>query len=535
MSSRITSGLVAVAAVFAMVLPGTAAAQPAGAEIEVTGAFDKPAFDSGEAITATITIKNTGSAAAEKVRVGTSGGTSGFRPETSSWGPVAQTSTGIRLAPGASQVVHLTGKVSQVVDGQLVLQVQIVTSSAEGDKSNNSVNAKAAVTFGAGTAAFTVYGDANGNNKVDAGEGIAGVAVHLIGPATASREQELTTGPDGKAVFPGLATGSYRATYVGAAGYQVTPDLAVVVQTGKQVDVIRKADKGLSDRLDAKLAFDKDAYAAGDALTLKVTLTSKGTAFPAVHAYCTGAGEPYELVNTDDSWGDLKYEGNGVALAAGQTKTVEVKTAIPQGSSAFGFVSATCQFGPEVDGGEGYPQSVDTAKVPGDPADASGRLSQDGDQPVPATKIVLVDTGTTHPVASATTDADGKFEFKGVPAGRYDPVVVGPWQLVAGKDNLFSLVKDVPHVHDLAVVAGPEVADPETATPSTSETPTSEPTSEAPVAADGADNDSGFLASTGASVLGLSLLGLLVLVGGAAIVVTVRRRKGKGDVGPEQV
>lgn len=514
------------AAVFALALLGApaAVAQPAGADIEVTGAFDKPSFDSGETVTATLTVKNVGSGTAEKVRVGTSGSTSGFRPDPSSWGGIAQMSTGIRLAPGASQVVRLTGKVTQVVDGQMVLQVQLVTGSAETNKANNSFTSKAAVTFGAGSAAFTVYGDANGNDEVDAGEGVAGVKVNLIGP---SKQAELVTGADGKAVFTGLGTGTYRATYVTVGELVVTPDLTVKVETGKQTEVIRKADKGLADRLEAKLEFDKDSYAAGDALGVKVTLRSKGDAIPAVHAFCTGPGESYELYNTDESWGDLRYEGKGVALGAGQTEVVEVKAAIPQGASAHGFVSATCFFGPDTEGGEGYPRGVDTAKVPGDPADASGRLTQPGDQPLPATKVVLVDTGTTHPVASAVTDVDGKFEFKGVPAGRYDPVVVGPWKLVAGKDPLFTLVKDVPHVHDLAVEAGPEVADPEKVVPTTSSAAPTTTTSEAAPAADGAGDDRSGLASTGASVIGLSALGALVLAGGAATVIVVRRRRAK--------
>lgn len=513
------------AAAFALALLGApaASAQPAGADVEVTGAFDKASFDSGETVTATLTVKNVGSAVAEKVRVGTSGSTSGFRPETSSWGGIAQTSTGIRLAPGTSQVVHLTGKVTQVVDGQLVLQVQMVTSSTESNKANNSFTSQAAVTFGEGAAAFTVYGDANGNNKVDAGEGVAGVKVHLIGPSSGAKEHELVTGADGKAVFTGLATGAYRTTYVGVGALVVTPDLNVKVETGKQTEVIRKADKGVADRLEAKLEFDKDSYAAGDTLGVKVTLTSKGDAIPTVHAFCTGPGESYELYNTDESWGDLRYEGKGVALGAGQTKVVEVKAAIPQGASAYGFVSATCFFGPDTDGGEGYPQGMDTAKIPGDPADASGRLTQAGDQLVPATKIVLVDTGTTHPVASAVTDADGKFEFKSIPAGRYDPVVVGPWKLVAGKDTLFSLVKDVPHVHDLSVEAGPAVADPETAPTSSSPAPTS--TSATGSAAPGTDDGRSGLALTGASIIGLSVLGALVLAGGATTVIVVRRRR----------
>ena len=523
-------GIGAAVAALALSLGGVAAAQPAGADLEVTGAFDKASYDSGETVTATMTVKNVGSAAADKVRVGTSGGTSGFRPEISSWGGMEQTSTGVRIEAGASKVVHLSGKVTQVVDGQIVLQVQLVTGSAESNKTNNSFTSKAAVTFGAGSAGFTVYTDANSNGKVDASEGVAGVKVHLIGPAGGAKEYDATTGADGKAVFTGLATGSYRATYVGVGAFVVTPDLNVKVETGKQVEVIRKADRGVGDRLEAKLEFDKDSYAAGESLGVKVTLRSKGDAIPTVHAFCTGPGESYELYNTDESWGDLRYEGKGVSLAAGETKVVDVKAAIPQGASAYGFVSATCFFGPDTDGGEGYPQAVDTAKVPGDPADASGRLTQTGDQPLAATKIVLVDTGTTHPVASATTDADGKFEFKGVPAGRYDPVVVGPWQLVAGKDNLFSLVKDVPHVHDLSVVAGPEVADPETVVPSSSATPT--PTSSdapAPQGSDGAGDDSSGLASTGAGVIGLSALGALVLIGGAATVIVVRRRRARPE------
>ncbi len=525
-AARFTTGFAAGIAALVLAGPPAAAVQPAGAEIEVTGAFDKPSFDAGETVTATITIKNTGSAAADKVRVSTSAGTSGFRPEPSSWGAVSQSSTGIRLAPGASQVVRLTGKVVQVVDGQLVLQVQVATSSAEANKANNSVTSKASVTAGAGTAAFTVYGDANRNGKVDAGEGVAGVKVSLVGPSGGARQQELATGPDGRAVFSGLSSGSYRATYAGTGAFVVTPDLNVQVQAGQQVEVVRKADRGVADQLEAKLEFDKDSYAAGDALGVKVTLKSKGDAIPTVHAFCTGPGESYELYNTDESWGDLRYEGGGVSLAAGETKVVEVKAAIPQGASAYGFVSATCFFGPDVEGGEGYPQGVDTAKVPGDPADASGRLTQTGDQPVPAVKVVLVDTGTTQAVASAVTGADGRFEFKGVPAGRYDPVVVGPWKLVEGNGLLFSLVKDVPHVHDLSVVAGPEVTDPETAVPTSSATPTStsEPSSAAPVA-DGAGDDSSGLASTGASIIGLSVLGALVLVGGAATVIVVRRRR----------
>lgn len=528
-AARIMIRFGAATAAFALAFTGTfasaALAQQGPADLEVSASFEKASYDSTETIRATLTIKNVGGAAAEKVRVGTSAGSSGYRPDNASWGDIAQVKPGIRIEAGATHVVQLTGKVTQVVDNQLVLNGQIVTSSPESNKTNNTFDAKATVVFGTGGAAFTVYGDANGNSAPDAGEGLAGVKVRLTGPANNSREQELLTGPDGKAVFSGLPSGSYRALYEGVGGWEITSDADLLVETGKQFEVVRKADRSVADRLEAKLEFDKDSYAAGESIGITVTLKSKGPAIPVVHAFCSGPGESYELYNTDDSWGDLRYEGPGVQLGAGETKVVKVSAKIPEGASNYGFVAAYCVFGPENEGGEGYPEATDSAKIPGENADASGTLLKEGDLPLAATKIVLVDTGTTHPVASATTDAEGKFEFKGVPAGRYDPVVVGPWKLADGKDNLFRLVKDQPHVHDLLVVPGPEVVDPETL-PTTTTTPPPTSSSSAPV--DGPNSDN--LASTGASVIGLTLLGLVVLAAGTAIVIVVRRRRAAKSV-----
>jgi len=127
--------------------------------------------------------------------------------------------------------------------------------------------------------------------------------------------------------------------------------------------------------------------------------------------------------------------------------------------------------------------------------------------------LLVDDTGRVG--ARTSTGADGAFGFVDVPANRYEVRLIGPWRfatdVVVYRQVFGGRVAEAP----LEVIPGPEVADPEA--PAT--TPVRPSAMPAPQASARPAN----LADTGASVVELSALALLLLVSGGVLVFAGRR------------
>ncbi|HWO62797.1 MAG TPA: carboxypeptidase regulatory-like domain-containing protein [Umezawaea sp.] len=436
--TRFAAVTTAAALVLTGALTGVASADPLPyAELEASATFDKPSFDITETVVATITIKNLGGVAALNVRADTLPGST-FSP--SSWGSLFPHGQGVRIEAGATLVTKVTGTVWSSTPS-IVFKGKVYSNPFDGDQANNVFETTAGITIGTGGVAYTVYADGNGNGAPDTGEGLAGVSLELWGRGHYAQ----VTGLDGTVVFTDVLAGLYSAVLTSPDGWLFPDNPSFTVTPDQRLDVVRRGVRPLSDTLTATLAFDRDVYAVGDVADVTITLTNTGADLPAVHAYCGGNGEPYDLYNNNAGWGALRYGAEGVPLAAGETEVVHVAAPLTTGADAYGFISAMCEFGSDI--APGAPFAVDKARIPGRFANASGVVLNDHDgdpltpgQPVGGVGIALLDIDTGDQVATAVTDSAGAYAFTGVPVGRYTPAVSAPWRVV---DNGNSTVRVV--------------------------------------------------------------------------------------------
>jgi hypothetical protein len=304
----------------------------------------------------------------------------------------------------------------------------------------------------------------------------------------------------------------------------MSPD--IVVLPGGEGSASIRLVRPLSDHLKATLKFDQPSYPAGATVGVTATITNNTDKPLQVKAECGGSWTAH-LGNDTDDWGALKIGGPGVEIAAGATYTHRVSTAMPADSSDYGSVGVNCGFGPE--GNFGNPWVAATTKVRGATQTFRGVVvtgEYPNQTPVPDVKLVLLDPDTKQPVVSTTTDDEGKWVFPDLAVGYYEPVVVGPWRVrteiwqegegfvnVRGRDGEQAWIWVDP---------GPDVADPEVAgTPgggggSVKGGPKKRISHTALIPTKKIKN-TGALANTGVSVLGLTLFGGLLVLAGAAM------------------
>ena len=183
------------------------------------------------------------------------------------------------------------------------------------------------------------------------------------------------------------------------------------------------------------------------------TLTNDGTTdLTGIKAGCARYGGEFEIDPAQSGHGPLSWDGPGVTIAAGQTRTFDVYDTVPAGALDFGYVGVACDFGPD---SEAYGRAVahDDAKVPGKRGSAMGQLlyDRDGDgnwdettEGVAGVQVLLHDQFSNEVIGTTSTDALGRFTFTDQPAGRHTVEVVGQWQPAADESMRLD-VKENPY------------------------------------------------------------------------------------------
>lgn len=482
-------------------------------DLSVTVELDKPHYSSHEPVHATVTITNIGTGVATRARVHDTG----LATTQDSWGDWASNGPGARLEPGTSTVIDITAKIAHVLDGGVKFSVEAgraLDGFVDANPADNAAVAEAEVTVTVGSVTGLVYVDHNHNGTPDQGEALAGSTITVNG-GVPFLHIEVTTGQDGRFALNGLNTGSYDAWYQLPDGWQVYggPDLfRWTVEPGQPVEMSVEAMRPASELLTVSMALDKDVYAVGDQVHLAVTLTSRVTwDITGVTAHCDTLREN-NLVPTAPGWGVLAPGGPGASVPAGQTVTIPVTDTIRDVAWVYGLVRVTCRFAPG-DGYYGRTEATDSARVPGGFGMVKGRAVPGRarlDPTVANTEIVFSDWGTKEFAGRTTTDANGNFVLGELAAGEYTAAVTGwgPQRTVTVKANttndLYLSVDRIPAVP----------------TPDPTTSPAPGPGGAGPPSGDPQD-----LAYTGASVIGLSILGLLALLAGAGTMITFRRRR----------
>ncbi|WP_154697292.1 carboxypeptidase-like regulatory domain-containing protein [Lentzea guizhouensis] len=492
-------------------------------DFEIKAEFLRPGYDLDDHIQAKVVVTNIGTGHSASLRMGSRSPGPGshldFSPEQ--WGDARNFGSGVELRPGESREFLITGRAPWYTPNSVV-RFHPVVESQDANPANNGVEIEAPLTAARGTLSVLVYGDENENGKRDAGEEVAG-AETALGRSGSVSEYPGKTGPDGRLVLANLVVGTYTTTIMPGDWLSAGPR-TVTINENAVTEVEIRAVRPLSHFLKASVRFTQRTYAPGDAYEMDVELTNNtGEDIPAVHAFCSGPGGRGEIANIGPGWGGLAYEGPGVPVRDGETKRLRVSGQLPEEAGDIGFASAYCTFGPDL-GEQGNPMGRDRVSVVGKFGDLHGILLHD-EQPVTNTVVVLVDALTKKIVSRGISGWDGKFVVTHLPVGLYEPVVLGPWKPEIRTDLPYLWVTTTSHewVQRVRLVPGPEVTDP--GHPLPGDEP--QPGQPAPPSGGGAGNGGGggtALAQTGASVLGLGVVAVLLVAFGIGARAAARRR-----------
>jgi LPXTG-motif cell wall-anchored protein len=500
------------------------AAKAAEVSFEVTAEFDKPSYRSGDLITVTVHIKNTGTDKVEGLRAGPRFSAPGaLVHDSNQWGDLVK-QAGVTIEAGATHTVTLSGH-QQTADAESV--------TLAGDLFNErglgfqSFSFSAPIVKRVGTVAGIVFGDKNNNGVFDQGEGLPNVEVTLSDGR--GSQFKATSDAGGHFDFGKIPTVTYFSGAIHNDGWVIPFDQVIVDESDRNSDLRLRGERPLpAGTLAATMKFTKSSYQPGDVAHVTVTLTNSGTlTLFGIVASCNRGGFDSSLDGTGPGWGDLALFAKGVTITPGQTLTLDVSEKVRKAAQDVGQVSVGCDFGYREEDIDNHAKAGDQAAAPGGIATLVGDVLSAPSVGVPGVKVTLVNPKLDCPVvAETTTDAKGHFEFKNLAPGPDHVVYFIP---PAG----FKIKFDNPTPADVRVGSGgrmviqvepgdgPLPTVPKCATPTTTPTTTTTP---APASQPQGRSSSG-LASTGASVVGLSALGALALLAGAGALVHTRRRR----------
>jgi SdrD B-like protein len=517
--------------------PPSEPVQPKAADeqFDVSVAFDKPSYNTGDQVWFTFTVKNLGSAPVSGVQATDIGGTaSNFDLDYPyGWGDLDPRGKGATLEPGGTVSAHLSGRQRNPETG---VNFKGYVSMLAGP-AYQEFTLPFPITETFGHLGGLAFGDADNNGKADPGEELANVKLTWTYSSGANIEYSTTTDAHGRFDMPKVPTGRYSGSGTAPDGWRVGFRQITVDQSDDHADMRIRLVKPLAPgQLTAGLKFTKDTYLAGELAHLTVTLSNKGSSpLVGIVANCNRVGDSYGLNGMDEGWGALAK--GGVDIAAGATKVLDVTEKVPAAALTFGRVEISCDFGFEgVDDVENSPNPRDSANVPGGLGGIRGTIGywssgQGSGRPekfIQGTRVVLAGNGPCPILAETTTDMFGYFEFTGLIAARYSVYFVLPagWKHLysEGTDHHDGTDHDVQvedgHLNDFSVmvVPGQDTSSPPPAQPAECTPVTPDPPAEV-ISVTHAG-----LAHTGSDVIDMAGLGVIALLFGASVVAATRRR-----------
>jgi hypothetical protein len=521
---RGTAALLASVSVLALAAPAAADdAEPV--RLETTARFGEPAYDSTDVTTAqdgirfTVTVRNVGAVTAEDVEV---------RAQTDQFfnpadqGPLFAGDGVVRLAPDEEISVEVPLEVWAPAD---VLRVRLEARAAgqeQDDADGRHVAvAEAPMTAVRGSLSGVIYGDQDEDGVFDRGEALIGRSLLLAGgfpPWSGMPRADAA----GRFHVPDLPAGGYRFLLSPPDGWRIVSGEEVRVGAGPTTVVVR-AVREVTPTLSASATLDRDTYAPGDLAREHVVITNTGTRqLDGVVAMCGGQDKNSLRGMT---WGEL-VEGvaPGISLRPGETRTYDFTEVVPEVAGRYGFIVLECRFS---SGGVEGARTFDRAAVPGQVGSLAGTLCAPGTDPcaaVPGVSVLLMDNERGRVAGRATSGRDGRFTFVDVPAGLYEVRLLGPWRHGTNAVEQRQVLAGETAEWRFDVVPGPVVADPEAPPPVAS--PSVAATGGTPPPRAAARPAPAGLADTGADVMELSALGLLLVVAGAALLAVRPRRAG---------
>ncbi|MFB9683280.1 hypothetical protein [Amycolatopsis plumensis] len=476
----------------------------------------------------TIKIHNPRSVPAEKLRVAQWIGKPDdlVVPFADGWGPLSS-DRGVTLQPGETFTQAVVGQIQDISQDHANLRGFVYDKDGHGVAPSFDIPFKLEKT--PGHASGVVYGDANGNGTLDAGEELTGIELTLRYSTLTYR---ATSGKGGHFDFGEIPAARYSLGGDVIGGWlfafqnvQVGPDTHLVVRGAPPLD----------GKLAASMAFTQDSYHVGDLAHVTVKLTNSGQVpLTGIVAECDRFGASYALQGTGPGWGDLA--GDGVRVGPGETRTIDVTEQVPAGAVDRGLVTASCDFGYRGVDLDNHAFAGAQASVPGGKAAVVGDVAVYDDrgqvkQGVAGTKVVLVAEGHCPVTAEQTTDANGHFEFHDVlPGPDYQLLLLPPKGWKVKYENPVDIYVRGPADRPVRVRIDAEEGDaPLPAVPvNPADCTAGSPAGGAPGAAGGTgggQSGGSGLASTGVDAIGLGALALAALALGGGLVFGARQRR----------
>ncbi|MCR6485272.1 hypothetical protein M8542_20800 [Amycolatopsis sp. OK19-0408] len=499
------------------------------AQVEISVALDKETYQTDDEIHFTFKVTNVGSTTAKGLWVSPSyDPTDLYVPYEPGWGPLTGSNPGLDLEPGKTFVLHGTGQVRDVEQDTVVLRGVMFDATHFGV---GEFSTKANVVKAPGHAEGTVYGDKNGNGKFDAGEALAGAKLTLrYVNSNGGGTHSATSDEHGHIVFDVPGASYYLGGEV-VDGWLI-PFRIVRIGAHTQLDV--RGAPPLNGALKASMAFTQDSYKPGELAHVTVTLSNSGPIpLTGITASCNRIGDPYILSGRGPGWGELAADG--VTIAPGETRTIDVSETVPQAAFNRGIVVASCDFGYDEVDIDNHAQAHDQAAVPGAKAVVEGNVGVFDDQGqvkdgLAGVKVVLVSDQHCPVVGERTTDAKGHFEFLDVAPGPQFHLYLQPpdgWK-IKYENPMWVSVYGPPENHypyriDVEKGDAPVPGVPATPADCTATNPTS--TTGAAGGTGGGQSSGSGLASTGVEAYGLGALALIALALGGGLVLGARRRR----------
>ncbi|GAA2788551.1 SdrD B-like domain-containing protein [Crossiella cryophila] len=485
------------------------------AELPVTGDLVN-----GQEFQPKITITNTGKGVARSVRAKhVSGSLSVY-----GWNELDPFGPGTTIEPGASLTARPRAQVRWQENNNTSTTFAVTTDN-EATPENNA----ATVTYRIvppstkGDIAGVLYGDRNGNGQREAGEELTGIKV-TTSAGGGIEQREGRTDAAGRFSFTGLPAGAYWV------GFPELPDgweigggnqTVLVDGTERSTKLLVRADRPETDVLAATMAFTKKSYRVGEQAQVRLTLTNKSAkTLTDIESACNRSGEGPHIGGHE--WQPLP--GGKVTLRPGESRTFLPTGKVPDSAGKIGYIFAACDFGRVGTPESGRAEAATQARVPGEKGSSWGYVFHDkngNDRPddgegLVNVKIGLIDPDSGRQVTTAVTDGTGRVEFTNILVGGYRMHIYGPWTVEEISSGLVTVYAPPwsGNGWQAKVKPGTQLPDPAPAENPADPEPQPGPAKK--------------LASTGADVTGLAGVGFLVLVGGAALVFAVRRRRVTG-------
>jgi uncharacterized surface anchored protein len=502
---------------------------PGPADIRATVKFDKTRYESHETARMSLTVTNIGPRTAEMVRLESSVFALDIPDEK--WGEFRPRGPGVQIPAGESRTFEASGPLREIGTNGKLYVWGIIDYLGRPNPTNSGYGGYIEVVQTKGAITGVAYTDKNRNGQQDAGEGAAGVVVEANGGAPYGYFK-TTTDAEGRYSFNDLPSGDYYVGYTFPDGWVVHYDdtnTKVRVQPGAPVNLTARGERPYTESLSAKLELDQDVYEPGEAAKITITLTNRGDrALSGITAWCNRVGNENQLGGTPSGgapggWGELLPPGKGVTVGPGETKTFIAIERVPEAALTYGSVVASCGFAPYAGWNTDAAEASDTARVPGGFGSLKGELYYDRNgnwmvdpgEALGNTRIVLHDREQGIDVAETVSDDKGNVHFAKVPAGDFWAQVDGPWKFEGEWGGHVSVFADYESQTGFPVV--PDVK--------TQPKPGGGDTTPPAAGGGGAGGSGDALAKTGASVLGLGLVGALLVAFGFGASVLGRRRQ----------